>query len=1437
LSDGDSYSYSGEYTAASEGEDSTPPIATLNSPSDDNISYDSQILFNCSATDETQLANISLWGNFTGTWSLNETTDVSGASNSTVFNKTLTDGIYSWSCEAYDEGNNSDFAENRTLNVSASADLLPPTIDLVSPADQTVLLPGNVSFVYNVSDQSTIENCSLWTNLTGAWELNTSSSSITNASLNNFSVENLPDGEFVWNIECWDNETYSGFATANYTLYLNTEPQLTEANLTPTTGEITTQFNFSVVYTDADDEPPSSINVSIDGTGYGMSEADVGDIIYTDGKTYFYNTTLSPGSHLYRFQASDGINTTQTINYMGPDVFAAPILISPEDDEVIFDQASFNLTYNVSNNSGFANCSLWTNFTGVWGTTAFDDNISEEETNNFTVSPENGTFKWTVSCDEQSGGQTRYAENRTFHLNPQQGILVPYVILDGSRIEVGQNVTFNFTGGVRCLGGVCGNVTLILDPPLENFSDYVDEFKSSYGNLWKIVKENNRVKALGYGLSPDGVENVSTDSQLDEVTRTFLGQNSKVFGTDIADLETIRIDTDNLPNNDISQYLYYKQYYEGIPVYGSYVLAAYKNGKIVQVKSKFFEGIEIDTSYVVSLEEATEIARQEEGIPGNIVPLKAELIVFPVRVGDGTEHIFSWEILFPMSAETGGSWIFIIDADTGDVVRYWDSAVSQVSGTVTGSIYPALASDDLVNVNFENEHVYIKQGSNTLGNSTTNLTGGYIVDGISGNVDVFSQLKGPYVQVMQGNYTTPGVNYTQAITAPGTQNWNWSDYDTSTDFEESNMFYHINQIRQFYNGEDPLDIPQMDFMMNATVGGECNGEVCNAFYMNPEQGLCFGEGDGVNCDNLALYSDVIYHEYTHGVVDQIYNTSDENLPYIDESGAMNEAWADYFACTINNNSVMAEGALTSSRDLNNTNRFLDDWVNEVHVDSVMMSGALWDMRAALGKDTTNALVMGAMKQLPTSFSEELDDILISDDDNANLADGTPNIDEICQAFYDNHDISSTYCINHTLRDLYNVSFIEYYDWPWDVFGLTGTYATKYTPSSYPVNITKFMGVFFIYDLDYLEYRVHIYDDNNGEPGTELISPVTGTLSYAYIGDPAYVGTVNLSTQINSGSFWVGVELYDVNGPDFWYSNTSDSTSKYNGGSSWENLSVDPFMKVGVMEYMAPAQTTTTSTSSSTSTSTSSTTSSIPVKSVVPMDSGVPFYTTSQNPVYAANLSCLEDMREGETCNFTWTVNATGPVGVNYTFYIIVNSTLVQVTQNQSENTTISILAIDHWRIISEGNISLFVEDGEGSAVNNADVVISSGWGTSSGNTDVGGAANLEAISSITYSNGSQESPTYTINASKYVFSNSTSQAFENSTNATILLPLTSLINKFLPNSNESNDWVELFNTRSVTQNLSGWILGHMNPAENYTLLDNDTVSAEDTLGVNQTRLG
>ena len=267
-----------------------------------------------------------------------------------------------------------------------------------------------------------------------------------------------------------------------------------------------------------------------------------------------------------------------------------------------------------------------------------------------------------------------------------------------------------------------------------------------------------------------------------------------------------------------------------------------------------------------------------------------------------------------------------------------------------------------------------------------------------GNVSLEFYLYGYYANI--NNYDRNYAEYIVNATSPSQINLNWSNYDGSYRQEESNLFYHMNLIHDFF--VDDFNLHEMDFSMDATVQYEYfdgRGNLikeCNAIASGGNELYFLGAGD--ICEATSLLADVIYHEYTHNVVYAIYDGLDD-LPYYNESGAMNEGFADYFSATYTDNSCVGEGFYLEDqnecvRNLDNNNKYPDDYINEVHEDSLIFSGSLWDLRNFLGKETTDKLIIDTMNLKPSNFSEFLEYMLIVDDDNAYLNDGTPRIKNI-----------------------------------------------------------------------------------------------------------------------------------------------------------------------------------------------------------------------------------------------------------------------------------------------------------------------------------------------------------------------------------------------------------------------------------------------------------
>lgn len=108
------------------------PNVTLISPLNNNVSTTKNILFNCSATDDYKLVNITLYHNISGTWKFNETKNLSNTSDFEAFETNNTpNGNFIWNCLAYDNASLSGWGNtNYSIKVNVTQQI--PNLTITS---------------------------------------------------------------------------------------------------------------------------------------------------------------------------------------------------------------------------------------------------------------------------------------------------------------------------------------------------------------------------------------------------------------------------------------------------------------------------------------------------------------------------------------------------------------------------------------------------------------------------------------------------------------------------------------------------------------------------------------------------------------------------------------------------------------------------------------------------------------------------------------------------------------------------------------------------------------------------------------------------------------------------------------------------------------------------------------------------------------------------------------------------------------------------------------------------------------------------------------------------------------------------------------------------------------------------------------------------------
>ncbi|MFW9987178.1 MAG: C1 family peptidase [Candidatus Odinarchaeota archaeon] len=99
--------------------------------------------------------------------------------------------------------------------------------------------------------------------------------------------------------------------------YTELAPELSNGSVNPKIGYQSDLLNFSIIYTDYNDDLPSYVNVVINGTNHPMEKKDLYDDDYTDGCMYQYLIYLPSAlyNYSYYFECSDGESLNSTVIY------------------------------------------------------------------------------------------------------------------------------------------------------------------------------------------------------------------------------------------------------------------------------------------------------------------------------------------------------------------------------------------------------------------------------------------------------------------------------------------------------------------------------------------------------------------------------------------------------------------------------------------------------------------------------------------------------------------------------------------------------------------------------------------------------------------------------------------------------------------------------------------------------------------------------------------------------------------------------------------------------------------------------------------------------------------------------------------------------------------------------------------------------------------
>lgn len=385
------------------------------------------------------------------------------------------------------------------------------------------------------------------------------------------------------------------------------------------------------------------------------------------------------------------------------------------------------------------------------------------------------------------------------------------------------------------------------------------------------------------------------------------------------------------------------------------------------------------------------------------------------------------------------NWMVFVDAHDGSVVDYWndirecggihgtgastsegdaapaldprlvDAYLAAINGTLTGTAHDGLLpSQTPVVTPFPSTHVTVSGVP-----VTTDALGAFSFTGGPVIVNVGCQLDGPWIN---GQAST-GVNANFATTSNGgTVNIHFDDSNSTIGQRDMVLFANrAHDVMKIWAPNQTLLDNQMAGRANLTSG------TCNAYYEPLAHRINFYAVGG-GCINSATSSTVVEHEYGHGITTVIYSAAGQSVP-----GHLGEGYSDCIAGACEDNSVVGagfSGVSSSIRNMANTCQYPASCGTEIHARGLVIGGCYWSTRLAFaaamgqtGKDLVDTYLFQHFSAAPQDETIAVLEMLLLDDNDGNLANGTPNVLLFHQGFTVAHGVPfpSTWCRSSTMR--------------------------------------------------------------------------------------------------------------------------------------------------------------------------------------------------------------------------------------------------------------------------------------------------------------------------------------------------------------------------------------------------------------------------------------
>jgi bacillolysin len=454
----------------------------------------------------------------------------------------------------------------------------------------------------------------------------------------------------------------------------------------------------------------------------------------------------------------------------------------------------------------------------------------------------------------------------------------------------------------------------------------------------------------------------------------------------------------------------FEQRFNGLPVWGGEVIAHSRNGAFQRLNGRYFPTPSLaSTAPSLTAEAAIFQVKKEIGLE----KIKTDWSASELQIIDGQPFVAELVVYHPKNQLTGErlAWrvearanllrreVYFVDARTGEILHRIDRTCNFVGHRHSASCeeHPAASENPVAETSAVGP--VIGQGFDLMDSSRT-----FGAWQVSANQVVLEDASKQMFNSTASSMPQDPVGVIVTLDGLNTSPENQQSFDYTLIVSGSTTFSSKTAVSAHFNSIRSFDYFKNKFNRNSIDGeggnilafikiAESDGSSMeNAFWNGAA--MWYGNG-GATFRPLARGLDVGGHEMTHGVIEKT-----ANLEYQDESGALNESFADVFAALIDRSDwkigedVMQPGANPSGalRDLQDPHNGVSQgspwWqpkhTNEqytgsqdnggVHINSGIPNHAfyLFASNAAVGKDKAEQVYYKALRDYLVKSSQFVD---------------------------------------------------------------------------------------------------------------------------------------------------------------------------------------------------------------------------------------------------------------------------------------------------------------------------------------------------------------------------------------------------------------------------------------------------------------------------------